>query len=982
MGDEKRSGYRPKRLSAARKASISKNLQKGGAKKENVPPLTPRSALAHPARAVGKARPVGANSNGIQGPMSYNELKRKYENKSRKCRRLEVKVKDLEEKQEKARLAAAAQQTRLALVQRQLEWTQSDLQKARQTILDQFSEAQQLGQINRDSRIEMRRAVKNLEKKVRRMERSAVTIQKASRARRATQVFRSKTGHAYSASLREAARKMAAAGCARAQVGKMIKFIAEMLGVEMKTTMSERTVGRAILEGLVAGKIQLGYEWLKSGSLTVSADSTMHRKQNLEAHHSAHRVPDYASGSLDVDPKSVPRIRVVCLDATKDHTAAGSVNAWKEAVEEIEELLARSPIARRLGLKFTVSDFLTAIKGMNGDHANNEKATAAGIQTWKKENGIRNLGEANMTARATSPDRKTMEDLVLYLASWNLKKVTDLGGWDKWNALSDLEQAEHDRRTLNEVLMDLGQQEYDRLPEKDRKEISGFIWAGCCMHKDMNSFKGGNVEMMGEWSKIGAGSPLPLANKQNAKILHQVFNAGARPYDQLTDVEKDALESTTCGGVKAMALAGSVFENKNENLGQGDTHVAEFGFRFADTSNNRFGSFGRAACMVVANLERYRKFVSEIAFAKSSVIGHTNIEKNLDAALNDIPTITELCAMALYTNVISYPYTRLVRGPGSHGEAQNVLDLGPLHAEVKNHIQKMIDSPDLLVGDDASFETATLDGGKWEDSDAINAVFSLLPELPHLRAITIAFFRGALATWTRFSAEFAPGGPIDDLSEEEKRLAWMATTNDVNEGLLGSYRVTIRGKPTLSLHQFNAMAMFSRNDTISFMNALFEAEDHVFIMREARRIDASGLEKSRKQAQRELRRAMVELNRAKEAARTKKAEETRARLEAIHLVRRADLNRPPPGKKKWIGVLIKDQLDALKHRGVDIPALTGVKVDAKFEILKQCLVTYATRIEELGLSYGSSLKTQPPANSGQILEAEDEEDIEMEEAEL
>nr|GAT43094.1 predicted protein [Mycena chlorophos] len=531
--------------------------------------------------------------------------------------------------------------------------------------------------------------------------------------------------------------------------------------------------------------------------------------------------------------------------------------------------------------------------------------------------------------------------------------------------------------------MDLGQEEYDKLGERERKKISGFIWAGCCMHKDMNSFKGGNAEMMGEWVRIGAKPPIPLANKQNAKILHDTLNGGAKSYEQMTEVEKDAFDNTTCGGVKAMALAGAVLENKNEHLGQADTHVSEFGYRFPDTSNNRFASFGLAACRVSANLEHYRKFISEIAYAKSSVLGHTNIEKNLNDALHDPATVTELCAMAIYMNVISFPYSRLVRGPGSHGHAQNILDLGPLHAEVQSHLRKLLQSPDLLFGSNTSPETATLDGGAWENPDAMNAVFALAPELPHLKAITLAFFRGALATWTRFSAEFAPGGPVEDLTAAEKLSAWMPTTNDANEGLLGSYRVMLRGRPNLTLHQFNAMMIFSRNDTISFMNALFDGEDHNFIMREARRIDVSGLEKGRKEAQRAFRQHLIGLNRAKEAARMKKAEELHAKLDAIQLIHRADLEKPPPGKSRWIGVQIQEQLSALKDRGVKIPTGTSnLKVPDKLEILKSLLEKYEAEVLRKGLIHGSDLSESAEKHPKRGIELPDEEDVEMEEAEL
>jgi hypothetical protein len=63
------------------------------------------------------------------------------------------------------------------------------------------------------------------------------------------------------------------------------------------------------------------------------------------------------------------------------------------------------------------------------------------------------------------------------------------------------------------------------------------------------------------------------------------------------------------------------------------------------------------------------------------------------------------------------------------------------------------------------------------------------PELPHLANVLVAFLKGALTTWKRFTTEFVPGGLIDEASAEQKDLAWMPATNDVNEGILGSYRV-------------------------------------------------------------------------------------------------------------------------------------------------------------------------------------------------
>jgi hypothetical protein len=72
-----------------------------------------------------------------------------------------------------------------------------------------------------------------------------------------------------------------------------------------------------------------------------------------------------------------------------------------------------------------------------------------------------------------------------------------------------------------------------------------------------------------------------------------------------------------------------------------------------------------------------------------------------------------------------------------------VLDLGPLHLQVRNHYQAVIDVPDLLISDDAMFEITALDGKPWEDFDAVLAVRKLQGSLSstHLPQALVAFFK-------------------------------------------------------------------------------------------------------------------------------------------------------------------------------------------------------------------------------------------------
>lgn len=364
---------------------------------------------------------------------------------------------------------------------------------------------------------------------------------------------------------------------------------------------------------------------------------------------------------------------------------------------------------------------------------------------------------------------------------------------------------------MDELKTQLGRDVYDHLPDAQRGALDLFVWAGCCMHKDQNSFKGGADAMAAAWAENELTEPILLANKANAAKIRSVLNP-SRADTPLTSDEEAAIAASTRGGVKATALAGALFNNKDDKKGYGDTHLvhllADFGLkathRFPDTSNTRFNSHGEAAAELLKHLDFYHRFLDDVRLRKQRP-GWTNIELNLYNALHDGATLTELAAMVLYCQSVTHPYLAVVRG-SEDGAQMNVLSLGRFHKEVRDHCQKIIDKPKLLTADDASHTTGALDGLLWKDPEAIASVreLSKAGRLPHLDIMTIAFFRGASTTWVRFSSEFAPGGTVDKMTLEERDLAWMPATNDVNEGALGAYRVYIRNRPSTTLLNYNA----------------------------------------------------------------------------------------------------------------------------------------------------------------------------------
>ncbi|KZT19146.1 hypothetical protein NEOLEDRAFT_1078475, partial [Neolentinus lepideus HHB14362 ss-1] len=326
------------------------------------------------------------------------------------------------------------------------------------------------------------------------------------------------------------------------------------------------------------------------------------------------------------------------------------------------------------------------------------------------------------------------------------------------------------------------------------------------------------------------------------------------------------------GGVKATSIAGLLLNHKDDKKGLQDTYVLQdrpvriigYATYFPDTSNT--------------HTLLHREFLEMIKNGKKDRSGFTNLERNLYEALDDIATLTELAVLVLYVQIISHPYMHIVRGEGV-----NALDLGPLHRDVRDHLQKIISNPDLVLSPHATYETACLYGEDWETPAVIVRVQEMAPCLPHLRPILVAFCEGALKTWHCFSAEFVEGGAIYSATSEERQRAYAPATNDACEGALGSTRIMLRDKPRLSEHKRNTMYMHRRNDTAQFMTTLSD-EDHHYFMQAAREHESSGAEHSRKMelvnAREETARVLV----MKDGEKMQKGKDRKARLKSADFI--------------------------------------------------------------------------------------------------
>jgi len=726
----------------------------------------------------------------------------------------------------------------------------------------------------------------------------------------------------YTDEARELCRVLVSAGCSQDLVGKVVEDVLATAGISIiGPTMSGRTVARAVLEGGIMADMQIGHEISNTHALTISSDGTTHKNVGYEARHINMLVPDY---ELDA---AKHKSRLVGVDSAPSHSSQTQADGWTSKMEEKLDLYNQSPLAKRSQSTLRLADFFARLQGMNSDHAKDQKKLAALLQEIKQALMHQSLGEERLL-------EMSIPQIVALLSEANDQKIRKAGGSVKWAALSDEEKLKADAETLSAVLLKLGHEAYSHLPDEEKRKADFFIWVGCAMHKDLNCIKGGNQEMSHWWEKNNVPGPILLANKDNAVLLEQTEDR-----DDYTPAEQRAHDISSGGGVKLASLAGMLFNNKNDKLGQQDMHQ-QFFFscgikksRFPDTSNTRYQSHSEAAVELLTSLALYVEFLEWIRDGKDRPT-FTNVEKNVYNGLQDVPTQTELVVLALYAEAISHPYMRQVRGPGT--EHINMLDLGPLHFKVQEHLEKVINDPSVLLPPTGSYESGTIDGLPWRNPEAMAEISQLASSLPHLNSVLVAFFRGALVTWKRFTAEFHEGGLIDEATAEEKEHAWMPPTNDVNEGALGSLRSHLRKKPNTTIHQYNALAMFKFNNTANFVHHVFIAEDHAYVRQQARIKDTSHLERSRKAKLVAHKDQEIEERREKMTKKMQQKTQEQSRLAGLQCIH--------DGQRVTTDMTIAELRDQLEiYRGLvdSIPLKSHLKTKAAMiEALKEAIRIY------------------------------------------
>jgi hypothetical protein len=409
--------------------------------------------------------------------------------------------------------------------------------------------------------------------------------------------------------------------------------------------------------------------------------------------------------------------------------------------------------------------------------------------------------------------------------------ISELGGREAWSLLSELLQQEYDTKIVARVCVALATQEYGTLSEDEQRQLDLYVQSGCCSHKELNAFKGACTAMSRFWVDNNLDGPRKLMNRDNAATA--AVNPGTQAADR-------ALAQSQ-GGIVNTSLAGALFLNKDKKKGQQDSYLIFFekiygySIPFPNTSSTRYQSYYRAATVLICYRGDILDFLCQIALREES--GKLNhLEQNVYDGLNDLPTLTEMCAAVHYSLAIAIPYMRAVRSYSTNGT--NVLDLGPFHRNLLLYTAHLADHPELLLASDASWGSGTFDGTPWDDPSAFYSVKKVAQteNLHQLEGVLVAALRGALETWKRFTSEFVEGGLIDSLTPSDRKLIFLLPTNDLNEGGLGQRRQASIHSPFMTNLQFNARKMYRQNSTRLWMRKCLVPSDHIYLRKLSRKV--------------------------------------------------------------------------------------------------------------------------------------------------
>lgn len=662
--------------------------------------------------------------------------------------------------------------------------------------------------------------------------------------------------------------------------------------------------------------------------------------------HFATFPPVLSANNTEGAVKCFPCRRFLGIAREVNHKTSTQAENWIGLVNDICFIHKESPGGCEDST--SIAEIWSKATGFSADHAADQLKLSRELCAHKLSCMYQLLGVEEMKLRSEGEIERIVNEKFYEI-------LAEIGNWAGWETRSGEERKNLLEHLINEVAVHFGELALTKLPERQQRILTLWFWSGCCMHKDLNTFKGGATELSEFWGKAGIEGPVKLLSREREEREEL---AGA-------DTTSHEPGKASGGAAKLADLVGALLQNKEEDKGCPEEFRAycEHHFEgeippFPDTSNTRFQCYGDASTELISHSDLYIGFLDQHGKAKRRGAGLNHMEKNILKGLMDPKTRTELAVFTLYSEAISKPYALMVRG--SFNESKNALDLREVHHQILTHINILIDNPDLLIGEHTSHETGALYRTPWNRA-IINYIHSIHNELPYLQQALVAFLHGARAKWVPFTKEFSPGSKLSNSTAEERLLSFRSPTNDHCEGAGAMWKLLSRHYPSMTTHQKNARLFTQLNhpDIETYSHNLPES-DRAFARAKAREIDGAKLPAKEREAQARADREAAdeeqkEVERLKSRREEKDADECRMikDYEPFHSL---GTFLATPDSKLSIKVLRK-QLIWHRRKGLDGELPSGVFSNMKKASMKDLVVGALIRSQDKAVGKDTKLET-------------------------
>jgi hypothetical protein len=355
----------------------------------------------------------------------------------------------------------------------------------------------------------------------------------------------------------------------------------------------------------------------------------------------------------------------------------------------------------------------------------------------------------------------------------------------------------------------------------------------------------------------------------------------------------------------------------------------------------------------------------------------TRAEETFLKGLSCSATLTELCALAVYTQTVELLGNQYIRSTGENGRPLNHLEMGPLAQVLLDYCEIMASNGRILLERDPTTPDglpATFNGKPWPNPRVFDAVEALAPTLPHLECAIERAFAGAHEKWLTFLSEYLPGGRIFLLSPAQRSQYFVPATSDHVEGAGGEYKQARSQAPRISQRQFNGRHMWKHDPHArEYMRARWQRQQWKSVRARARELSNSGEDKKRRAVllQEQIKAAEERLRRlkataAKAKARLEKEQQQFQQDGGVDLVHSDSAFWMTERTVPQVKLQLKWHRTCAVERGERVPSFADIESKGKLagkkpkESLVAALVTYITAAK-------AAPGTVPMASPGALL---------------